>query len=172
MAAYLKLGKILSAHGLTGELLLEHTLGKASSLKKVEVLFIEDYKKALLPYFVTSSRKKTADAVFISLEGVNTRERAQQLVSRAVWIPEELYHQLASKNAPANLLGYQIVENDKEIGLITEVIEQPQQLVCKVFIQEQEVLIPLHEDTLLSIDHAAKKVIVQLPDGLLDIYLS
>ncbi|MEN9858734.1 MAG: ribosome maturation factor RimM [Bacteroidota bacterium] len=172
MAAYLKLGKILSAHGLTGELLLEHTLGKASSLKKVEVLFIEDYKKALLPYFVTSSRKKTADAVFISLEGINTRERAQQLVSRAVWIPEELYHQLASKNAPANLLGYQIVENDKEIGLITEVIEQPQQLVCKVFIQEQEVLIPLHEDTLLSIDHAAKKVIVQLPDGLLDIYLS
>jgi 16S rRNA processing protein RimM len=172
MAAYLKLGKILSAHGLTGELLLEHTLGKASSLKKVEVLFIEDYKKALLPYFVTSSRKKTADAVFISLEGINTRERAQQLVSRAVWIPEELYHQLASKNAPANLLGYQIVENDKEIGLITEVIEQPQQLVCKVFIQEQEVLIPLHEETLLSIDHAAKKVIVQLPDGLLDIYLS
>jgi len=172
MAAYLKLGKILSAHGLTGELLLEHTLGKASSLKKVEVLFIEDYKKALLPYFVTSSRKKTAGAVFISLEGINTRERAQQLVSRAVWIPEELYHQLASKNAPANLLGYQIVENDKEIGLITEVIEQPQQLVCKVFIQEQEVLIPLHEDTLLSIDHAAKKVIVQLPDGLLDIYLS
>ncbi len=172
MAAYLKLGKILSAHGLTGELLLEHTLGKASSLKKIEVLFIEDYKKALLPYFVTSSRKKTADAVFISLEGINTRERAQQLVSRAVWIPEELYHQLASKNAPANLLGYQIVENDKEIGLITEVIEQPQQLVCKVFIQEQEVLIPLHEDTLLSIDHAAKKVIVQLPDGLLDIYLS
>ena len=172
MAAYLKLGKILSAHGLTGELLLEHTLGKASSLKKVEVLFIEDYKKALLPYFVTSSRKKTADAVFISLEGINTRERAQQLVSRAVWIPEELYHQLASKNAPANLLGYQIVENDKEIGLITEVIEQPQQLVCKVFIQEQEVLIPLHEDTLLSIDHVAKKVIVQLPDGLLDIYLS
>ena len=172
MAAYLKLGKILSAHGLTGELLLEHTLGKASSLKKVEVLFIEDYKKALLPYFVTSSRKKTADAVFISVEGINTRERAQQLVSRAVWIPEELYHQLASKNAPANLLGYQIVENDKEIGLITEVIEQPQQLVCKVFIQEQEVLIPLHEDTLLSIDHAAKKVIVQLPDGLLDIYLS
>ena len=172
MAAYLKLGKILSAHGLTGELLLEHTLGKASSLKKVEVLFIEDYKKALLPYFVTSSRKKTADAVFISLEGINTRERAHQLVSRAVWIPEELYHQLASKNAPANLLGYQIVENDKEIGLITEVIEQPQQLVCKVFIQEQEVLIPLHEDTLLSIDHAAKKVIVQLPDGLLDIYLS
>ena len=172
MAAYLKLGKILSAHGLTGELLLEHTLGKASSLKKVEVLFIEDYKKDLLPYFVTSSRKKTADAVFISLEGINTSERAQQLVSRAVWIPEELYHQLASKNAPANLLGYQIVENDKEIGLITEVIEQPQQLVCKVFIQEQEVLIPLHEDTLLSIDHAAKKVIVQLPDGLLDIYLS
>ena len=172
MAAYLKLGKILSAHGLTGELLLEHTLGKATSLKKVEVLFIEDYKKALLPYFITASRKKTADAVFINLEGINTRERAQQLVSRTVWIPEELYHQLASKNAPANLLGYQIIENGKEIGIISEVIEQPQQLVCKVFIQEQEVLIPLHEDTLLSIDHPGKKIIVQLPEGLLDIYLS
>jgi len=172
MASYLKLGKIVSAHGLTGELLLEHTLGKATSLKNVDVLFIEDHKKALLPYFISTSRKKTTNAVFIMLEGVNSRERAQQLVSRAVWIPEERYHQLASKNAPANLLGYQIVENGKEIGAITEVIEQPQQLLCKVFIQEQEALIPLLEDTLLSIDHAAKKVIVRLPDGLLDIYLS
>jgi len=172
MGAYLKLGKIISAHGLTGELLLEHTLGKATSLKKVEVLFIEDYKKALLPYFVATTRKKTANAVFITLEGINTRESAQQLVWGAVWIPEELYHQLSSKNAPANLLGYQIVEHEKEIGIISEVIEQPQQLLCKVFIQEQEVLIPLHEDSLLSIDHTAKKVFVQLPDGLLDIYLS
>jgi 16S rRNA processing protein RimM len=172
MAAYLKLGKIVSAHGLSGELLLEHTLGKATSLKKVEVLFIEDYKKALLPYFITKTRKKTADAVFVELEGINSREKAQQLVSRAVWIPEELYHQLASKNAPANLLGYQLIENGNEIGVISEVIEQPQQLVCKIFIEGKEVLIPLHEETLRSIDHASKKVNVQLPDGLLDIYLS
>lgn len=74
MAAYLKLGKILSAHGLTGELLLEHTLGKATSLKKVEVLFIEDYKKALLPYFITTSRKKR-QMLFLSTWKVSIQGR-------------------------------------------------------------------------------------------------
>jgi 16S rRNA processing protein RimM len=55
---------------------------------------------------------------------------------------------------------------------VIEVIEQPQQLVCKIIIQNKEVLIPLNEDTLIDIDNASQQVLVRLPEGLLAIYLS
>ena len=172
MASYLKLGKIVSAHGLKGELVLEHCLGKASSLKNVEALYIEEKKGNLLPYFIRSAKKKTATEVFVQIEGIEIGEKAQALVTKTVWIPEKEFQRLASKSAPASLLGFKIIENNTVLGEVVEVIEQPQQLLCKIIIQNKEVLIPLNEDTLLEIDNALQQVQVKLPEGLLAIYLS
>ena len=55
---------------------------------------------------------------------------------------------------------------------ILEVIEQPHQLLCRLDIKGKEVLVPLSENTLQKIDHRKKQVLVTLPDGLLDIYLT
>jgi 16S rRNA processing protein RimM len=172
MASYLKLGKIVSAHGLKGEVVLEHYLGKSSSLKNLEALYIEEKKENLLPYFIQSARKKSATEVFVQIEGIEVREKAQTLVTKVVWIPEEEFHRLASKSAPASLLGFAIIENNTVLGEVVEVIEQPQQLVCKIIIQNKEVLIPLNEDTLVDIDNSLQQVQVRLPEGLLAIYLS
>jgi 16S rRNA processing protein RimM len=68
-------------------------------------------------------------------------------------------------------LGYTIIQEKKSLGDILEVIEQPHQMLCRIEINEKEVLIPLNEDTLKKIDHKKKQVIVQLPEGLLEIYL-
>lgn len=172
MASYLKLGKIVSAHGLKGEVVLEHYLGKSSSLKNLEALYVEEKKGNLLPYFIQSAKKKTATEVLIQIEGIEVREKAQKLVTKIVWIPEEEFQRLASKSAPASLLGFTIIENNIALGEVIEVIEQPQQLVCKIIIQNKEVLIPLNEDTLIDIDNASQQVQVRLPEGLLAIYLS
>ncbi|MFZ9694456.1 MAG: ribosome maturation factor RimM [Chitinophagaceae bacterium] len=172
MASYFKIGKFVSAHGLKGELILQHELGKATELKGVEALFIEDKKGSFLPYFIQIAKKKSAEEVVVQIEGVDVREKALLLASKPVWIPEEEFHRLADRSAPANLLGYAIVENKKSLGIIEEVIEQPQQLVCRILINEKEVLIPLNESTLVKINHAKKIVEVTLPEGLLNIYLS
>jgi len=172
MASYYKFGKFVSAHGLKGELILRHELGKASDLKGLEAIFLEDKKGSFLPYFIQSAKKKSAEEVVLQLEGVDVREKALLLSSKSAWIPEEEFHRLADRMAPANLLGYMIVENKKQHGQIEEVIEQPQQLLCRIKIDEKEVLIPLNESTLLKINHAKKTVEVTLPEGLLDIYLS
>jgi 16S rRNA processing protein RimM len=69
-------------------------------------------------------------------------------------------------------LGYTVVEAGKELGKILEIIEQPHQLLCRLEIEGKEVLIPLHEDTILKVDKKKQQVIVELPEGLLEIYLS
>jgi 16S rRNA processing protein RimM len=38
-------------------------------------------------------------------------------------------------------------------------------------VKGKEALIPLHEETILKVDNKKKQVVVELPEGLLDIYL-
>jgi 16S rRNA processing protein RimM len=171
MIEYFKLGKFVAVHGLKGELVLKHQLGKMTSLKGLKNIFIEQAKKSFLPWFIASITIKNNEEVYVKLDGIDTREAAARLARKEVWITEADFKKHAAKSAPANLLGYKVVSNGTALGDIVEVIEQPHQILCKIEISEKEVLIPLNEDTLKKIDHNNKEVIVHLPEGLLDVYL-
>jgi 16S rRNA processing protein RimM len=172
MTSYYKSGKLVTVHGLKGELVFKHELGQKPALKFFQTLFIEEKKGSFIPYFVSSAKKKTDDELLIQIEGIATREQALKLVPKQVWFTEEDFKKIADKSAPANLLGYTIIDNKTTLGEIIELIEQPQQILCKIIMQEKEVYIPIHEESLKKIDHKKKQVLVELPEGLLDIYLS
>lgn len=171
MTEYFKIGKLVGAFGVKGELILKHHLGKKTTLKGVQALFVEERKASFLPWFVQNVRPKTADEIYVQLADVTTREAALKLVQKEVWVTEEDFKKFAAKSSPINLLGYAVIENGKTLGTILEVIEQPHHMLCRIEIAGKEVLIPLHQDTLLRIDKKAHQVIVQLPEGLLEIYL-
>jgi len=168
---YFKIGKLVAAHGINGELLLKHELGKKTSLKGLKTIFIEDRKHSFLPWFVQATRVKNKEEVFIKLDDVTTREAAIKLAQKEVWITETDLKKFAAKSSPINLLGYTIIDEEKTLGQIIEVIEQAHQMLCKIELNKKEVLIPLNGDTLKKIDHKNKEVKVNLPDGLLEIYL-
>ena len=172
MIEYFKIGKFVAVHGLKGELLLKHALGKKTSLKGLTAIFIEEKKNSFIPWFIELARIKNEEEIYIKLEGVNTREAAAKLNQKELWIPEADFKKFAAKTAPASLLGYTIVNGKNTVGAILEVIEQPHQLLCRLEIKGREVLIPLHENTVEKIDHKKKQVMVSLPEGLLDVYLT
>jgi 16S rRNA processing protein RimM len=171
MTEYFKIGKFVSVFGLKGDLILKHNLGKKTSLKGLQTLFVEERKESFLPWFIETTKIKTDDEIYIKLIDVETREAATKLVQKEVWLTEIDFKKFSAKTSPINLLGYEIVEDQKPLGKILEVIEQPHQLLCRIEIGEKEVLIPLHEDTIKKIDRKNQQVIVELPEGLLEIYL-
>ncbi len=171
MAEYFNIGKIVAVHGLKGELLLKHELGKKTSLKGLQHIFIEDQKDSFIPWFIESTKIKNAEELYLKLEGVDSREMAAKLGQKQVWLAEADFKKYAARTAPAGLLGYMIIQNSEPLGKILELIEQPHQLLCRLEIRGKEVLIPLHDETLQKIDHKKKEVRVELPEGLLDIYL-
>ena len=171
MIEYFKIGKLIAVHGLKGELLLKHSFGKKTSLKGLQAIFIEEKKDSFIPWFMESAKIKNEEETYIKLEAIDTREAAARLMQKEIWLPEADFKKFAAKSAPAGLLGYTIVNEMEIIGEILEVIEQPHQLLCRLEIKGKEVLIPVNENTLKKIDHKKKQVMVQLPDGLLDIYL-
>ena len=170
MTEYFKIGKFVGTFGLKGELVLKHNLGKKTSLKGLQSLFVEERKESFIPWFVESTRIKTEEELFVKLEGVNTREAALKITQKEAWIPEEDFKKFSAKSSPINLLGYDVMEEDKLLGKILEVIEQPHQVLCRIDINGKEAYIPLHEETIIKVDRKNNRVIVALPPGLLEIY--
>ena len=89
---------------------------------------------------------KSDEETYLKFEGIATREAAMKLVQKIDWITEQDFKKFAAKTSPAGLLGYTIIDSATSLGEITEVIEQPHQLLIKLLINNKEALIPLHED--------------------------
>lgn len=170
MTNYVSIGKIAATFGFAGELVLRHHLGKKTSLKGLENLFIEIHKDEMLPYFIQSARIKSADEIYLKIEGIDSKEAAKQVIQKQVWLPEEDFNRFAGKSAPISLLGFHIIHHGEDLGEILEVIEQPHQLLCRISLEGKEALIPVHEETLDKIDKKQRQVRVNLPEGLLDIF--
>ncbi len=170
MEDLIHIGKIVAPHGIAGQVIIEHALGKSISFKGVEVLFIEQTKNSFIPYFIQSASAKTDTLTHVHFEGMKNREATAIVVSKKVWVPQEAFQKLVEKNAPLALLGFMVQEAGKNLGLIKEVIEQPHQLLVTIDYNGQEAYIPLHEETLKGVNHAKKLVTVELPEGLLDLY--
>lgn len=168
---YIHIGKLVAVFGLKGELILQHALGKKTLFKPQEVIFVEERKGSYLPYFMVNSRAKSPEETILQLETVATPEAAARLRGKQVWLTEKDFRRLAGNTAPISLLGYQVIHNGENLGPVEEVIEQPHQVLLTLHKEGKEVLIPLHEESLLSVHHGRREIVVQLPEGLLDVYL-
>jgi 16S rRNA processing protein RimM len=171
MSQYFSIGYFAATFRTEGELILEHELGKKSDFKGVQAVFLEQGKDKFLPYFIENAKAKNDSETYIKLEGIPTKEKAHLLCAKKVWLRDEDFRKLAGKSAPISLIGYSLLDKDKIIGIIDEIIEQPHQILCRLFIKEKEVLIPLNESTIQKINHPQKQVHTDLPEGLLEIYL-
>lgn len=170
MQQYFKIGKLAASFGLKGELVLQHSLGKKTSLKGLEVLFLETSKDNFLPYFLEKATIKSDTELFIKLEGIDTMEQARKLTPKEVWLSEKDFSRFSAKSAPISLLGFSMIDGNTNLGEIIEVIEQPHQVLCTIIYKGKEALVPVHEESLQKLDQKNRKLYVQIPDGLLDLY--
>lgn len=172
MENYFSIGKLVATFGVGGELVLRHSLGKKTALKGVETLFIEEKNNCFIPYFIEKTKIKNEREVYVKLEGIEKKETAQLLLQKEIYFNETDFHQYAAPNSYLSLLGYMVQEaSHGMLGCIEEIIEMPLQMLAKLHYRSKELLIPLNEQTLVRIDKKGKRVFVDLPKGLLEVYL-
>ena len=167
---YRNIGKLVAVHGLQGELVLLHRLGRKTSLKGLKTLFLEERKDELLPWFIEGTRVKSDEELFVKLEGLDTKEAARRVVQKEVWLADADFERFAGRTAPISMVGFRLFDDGVDLGEILEVIEQPHQVLCRIDLAGKEALIPVHEQTLRRVDAKKREVHVELPEGLLDVY--
>jgi 16S rRNA processing protein RimM len=173
---YIRIGHTKKMHGLEGELKLFVEERFLEDFLKNERIFL-DVKGTKIPYFVANVRGK--GEMILKLEEVDSRDAAFALQSREVFlreqdlIPEhkrELEIEEEETLEYEHLAGFFVVDKTAgEIGRIEEVLEMPQQEMAFLKYKNREVLIPLNGQYITSIDEQGKKVLVDLPEGLLDV---
>jgi 16S rRNA processing protein RimM len=171
MHEHIKIGKIVATFGVNGQIILQHNLGKKSTFKGVQAIFIEQIKGSLLPYFIKEAKPKNEEDNYILLEDITSKEMAAKLIGKAVWLLHDDFKSISNKKSPIALLGYKVISDDEILGIINEVIEQPHQILLTINYKGKEAYLPMHEESLVNINHKSNEVHLNLPDGLLDIYL-
>lgn len=167
METYISVGKTGKTHGIDGELKFF-----------IEDEFLDDFLDApavfltvagkQVPFFIESVRGESN--LIIKLEEVDSREVALPLAGAEVFLREQDVSQGVSAAMPdfAYLEGYTIKDvNAGVIGPIEEVVEFPQQLMAVLTYGGKEILIPLNDQFILKIDEAARRIDMELPEGLL-----
>ncbi len=78
--SYRNIGKIVSGFWSEGRNdRVHHHLGKKITVSKIKVIFLEQKKDELLPYFIENIRKKGDDELYLKLEGIDDKEAAFKL---------------------------------------------------------------------------------------------
>ncbi|MDF2431353.1 MAG: rRNA processing protein RimM [Mucilaginibacter sp.] len=166
-----RVGSILKPKGLKGEL---HMYADFEGLENIKLttIFIEITGK-LVPYFVSSIKYLQKNAAYLVLEDVDTIEKASSLVRKNIYLPNKLKPKKKKQDFTLkDLKGFTAIDvNEGKLGIITAIHEYPQQLIAAVTFKNCEVLFPLNEEIIKGIDVVQEIVTVDLPEGLLDIYL-
>ena len=165
------IGYITKTKGLKGELQVYFEFDEYEDLS-LDTVFVE-INNRLVPYFVSSVKLQSNKTGYFVFEDLDTIEKAEKLLKRKVYLPlskkperdaDEFYY--------TDLKGF-IVHDQKhgELGEIKEVHEYPQQYIAVVPYKFREIMFPLNEEIIKSIDEDEGMLEVVLPEGLIEVYL-
>lgn len=166
-----RIGSVLKTKGLKGEMQMYVDFDNLDNID-YNAIFIEISGK-LAPYFVESVKYNQKNSAYLYLEDVDTIEKAAVLVRKDIYLPNKLKPKKKKSDFTLkDLIDFTAVdENEGELGKITAIHEYPQQLIAAVTYKNCEILFPLNEEIIVAIDVVKEIVTVDLPEGLLDIYL-
>lgn len=165
------IGYISKTRGLKGELQLFFEFEDYKELN-FDVIFIEIEKK-LVPFFIEKSKIHDNSTAYIFMEDIDHIDQAQALVRKKVYLSNDLLPERDPNDFRlTDLKGFEVHDaTHGMLGPIVEIHEYPQQHVAVVHYQEKEVLFPLSEDIITAITIEENSIEVQLPDGLIELYL-
>lgn len=166
------LGYIARRVGNKGELLFVLDVDDPSRYKKLESVFVE-LNNSLVPFFIKKVQIRGNNAT-VSIEGIETIERAEELVKSGLFLPLTFLPKLSGKKFYFHEMpGFTVVDKvHGEIGVVERVLDFPQQAVFQIKKGDHEILIPAKDEFIVSINRTDRRLEIQAPEGLIDIYIS
>jgi 16S rRNA processing protein RimM len=171
---YYKAGQITRLHGVKGELSVSLHEPELFSQYSFETVFINP-GGGPVPFFVTSfSFNPGKNILLLQLDGIDDPGSASGFVHLDLFLSADSLPKTGEKQFFAHeVIGFIVTDLQAgELGPITEVMDLPMQQVFKIERNGREILIPAVEAILVKIDRPNKSILIDAPEGLIDLYLS
>jgi 16S rRNA processing protein RimM len=158
----LAVGFVVRAHGVRGVVRVR----AAANLAGLDALWLDDARYAVRH----ASRDK--EEWLVTLEGVADRDAADALRGRTVRIPRDAVELADDELLVADLVGCTVVDvAGTAIGEVTGSFDSGahEVLELRAAADGREILLPLVDAFVVSIDVAEKRIVYDPPEGLLDL---
>lgn len=167
------LGYVQKMHAADGRLKIKLDVDDPQSYSGLDALFVK-IGISQVPFFIEELTLQANGLAIVALEDVDDPEQAEMLTGKEIYLPGEALPELKDNQFYYHeIKGFNVIDEvHGELGRVEEVLEYPGQDLIKLFYDEKEVLIPINDDTIVKVDRDGEKLFVQMPDGLLDVYLN
>lgn len=164
-----QLGEVIKTHGLHGEVSILLDVDLPNEYQNLESVFLEQSGK-LVPFFIDTIQINGNKAL-VHFEDIESLDEAKNLVKSKLFLPLSSLPELDEGQYYFHeLIGCEVYENNAPLGKIEGIIDLNGNQLISVNAEGKEILIPLKDELLTHVDLQKKKVSVDLPEGLLDIY--
>ena len=176
----LQVAQVLKSNGTDGELVMSFRAIAPEDINLQEPVFII-FDGLPVPFFIESFTKRGNSKALVRLTGIHCQEDVDEISGKAVYIEDSDAPELSlEEDGFAALVGWMLLtpenpdqgEGDEladltEVGEITDFIDIPNNPCIEVETENGAVMIPLHEDLILSVDPEYQEIIMQIPEGLI-----
>jgi len=164
------IGKITSAHGIKGDIILSHQLPLDFDTDLLDAIMIELNPKSYIPFFIKEKKETHDDEMILTLEEIDNREEAKKILNKNVFAPPTLKIEINIGNQWTDLIGFRLYDQNKlEIGKIEDVYINGQQILLVVQYKNDEILVPISDELIVENDSKQKKITLEIADGLLEL---
>ena len=166
------LGKIAKKFSFKGEVLIYLDTDEPELYENMESVFVE-FNKNLVPFFIDNSNLHKNDFLRVKFEDVDNEEDADSILNCEVYLPLSMLPKLSgNKFYFHEVIGFEI--EDKRLGVFGKIVsinDSSAQPLFEVINGNVEILVPMIDQFLVKIDRENKKVFMDLPEGLVEMYL-
>lgn len=168
---FVEIGTIQRTHGVGGEFQVIWNDDFYLEEQNLESVFIE-FDGIPVPFFIASIRPKGEDKALVKFDDIEDVDTADELVGLKMLIPADEITK-SDELLMSDLVGYTLCNaQNQHIGNIVDYQEYQSNSVFTVLHHSgKEVMIPATDELIVEFDTEKKIIIMEIPEGLIDLYL-
>jgi len=164
-------GRITKTHGYKGNVILSLDLAENFEYyQKNKALYLELENK-LIPFFLVKLSVHNPNQLCLSFEDIESEQQASSIIHSNVYLPNDILPPIDEDNFyNKELIGFSIEDENSDFkGVVIDLKENSFQSLLEIRSGEKIVLVPIVDEFIVDLMQDEKKIILSLPEGLLEI---
>lgn len=167
MSAFIEVAVITKPKGIKGEVHVHVLEGFLPEVLNTNAVFAQQSGQRV-PYIIEEFVAAGDRMARIKFKGIDSKEKAEVLRNFPLLVAEA--RAIEHSEPQDELIGYEVYNQEQLIGKLSELLSTTAQDLISVTTEGgAEVLIPFVDDFIIKQDDENKKLVLRLPEGLLDV---
>lgn len=166
------LGKVAKKFSFKGEVLVYLDTDEPELYEELESVLVE-FNQNLVPFFIESCSLHKDSFLRVQFEDIHNEEEADRIIGCEIYLPLSFLPKLeGNKFYYHEVIDFEV--EDQRLGVVGKIVsinDSTAQPLFEVLNDGIELLIPMIDQFLVKIDRENKKVVMNLPEGLVEMYL-